>query len=542
MVGPERTSLGKISRKIRSQIERLRMQNQEAEIERRERENHAKNVEELTDLVNTHISKTVTNQEFIDRNSISNLITASHIKRYFSSHQNTTLRYFTSQRSRRAHNPPDPSHFDLISESAPKLFMLLVLCSKQDWIFDLLRAGIRDSSLPFKLSDVPEYLTDKRPGPRDTNHDHIEISATDKQRIASTIVDKQRLLEAPVFTQGRHYDFAVQTILPFLTLENIGKGVDKVKVHAAHFETRGSSSEDSSFKDRIVARKRVSKEKMVEFQREKEALESLLSASHRNLVELFATYTIESESDPYILMSCGDMDLDGLFKKKKAPACFGKSDEEQGLTVWHALPSLASALAHLHHDVYVNGLRQIILHLDIKPGNVIIRGSTFQLADFGLASLKSPEDTKTQWHGETYDYSPPEYFTWRNSSGQPDFRHLCDRKSDVWSLGCVFSELATLAIMGWKDQDVSKFKTSRRDGVNQRLIYSHTQTDSSFHHNQDEVHSWLKMLEEKSPERSEVFKIVKKMIHATHSERSDSRSVEDDLKAIFPEFLNKIAI
>jgi serine/threonine-protein kinase len=96
---------------------------------------------------------------------------------------------------------------------------------------------------------------------------------------------------------------------------------------------------------------------------------------------------------------------------------------EGGVLIWsevaHLLESLSSALAFAHE----NG----VLHLDIKPANVMIdRQGNVKLTDFGMASLASAAGWAGA-RGGTVGYMPPEQLTGAQ----------VDERADIFSLATV---------------------------------------------------------------------------------------------------------
>jgi eukaryotic-like serine/threonine-protein kinase len=90
---------------------------------------------------------------------------------------------------------------------------------------------------------------------------------------------------------------------------------------------------------------------------------------------------------------------------------------------------VAAALADLHH--------QHVLHLDLKPANILFRASgEAVLIDFGLSRhLELPDLLEEQFHRPTGtpDYMAPEQL----------FRVRSDKRSDIYAFGAVFYQLAT---------------------------------------------------------------------------------------------------
>ncbi len=95
--------------------------------------------------------------------------------------------------------------------------------------------------------------------------------------------------------------------------------------------------------------------------------------------------------------------------------------------IWSYVSQLADALAYMHE--------RRVMHRDIKPANVFIAAEhVLKLGDLGLGRhFSSKTEQATSAVGTPY-YMSPECMQERGY----------DFKSDVWSLGCLAYELATL--------------------------------------------------------------------------------------------------
>ncbi|KAI0580825.1 dual specificity mitogen-activated protein kinase kinase 1 [Pyrenophora tritici-repentis] len=102
-------------------------------------------------------------------------------------------------------------------------------------------------------------------------------------------------------------------------------------------------------------------------------------------------------------------------------------------TVVKMFGCLASSVRYIHEQ------RPVVKHMDIKPQNILIVGSDQEiphviLCDFGVSSAEDPHD-----HGSkplTRQYVAPEVFE----------GFVRKQAADIWSLGCVFSEMASLPL------------------------------------------------------------------------------------------------
>ncbi|KAI4999898.1 hypothetical protein ZWY2020_004487 [Hordeum vulgare] len=176
--------------------------------------------------------------------------------------------------------------------------------------------------------------------------------------------------------------------------------------------------------EKVIAVKRL--EKLVEdgereFQREVRAIGR---TSHRNLVRLLGfCHEGASRLLVYEFMSNGSV-ADLLFKggASRAPAWPGRL----GIAL-----DVARGLHYLHDE-----LDSRVIHCDVKPQNILMDAAgTAKIADFGLAKLLQPDQTRTFTGVRgTRGYLAPE---WYRGAGPVTV------KADVYSYGVVLLEIVT---------------------------------------------------------------------------------------------------
>jgi serine/threonine protein kinase len=173
-------------------------------------------------------------------------------------------------------------------------------------------------------------------------------------------------------------------------------------------------------------------------------------------------YVRDPDAFSMIMLPVADYDLQTFLQHICINAGF-PTTELTRLTSWFGC--LVSALAFVHANK--------IKHEDIKPRNILIKDSQPYLADFGCAqdfseweSSVSPDNLV---HGTPVYWAPED----------PPRR----RAADVFSLGCVFSEMLTVR----QNKTLEDYRTYRRRNSN---------NPNAFSGNLVRVYEWLEQLKE----------------------------------------------
>jgi hypothetical protein len=157
--------------------------------------------------------------------------------------------------------------------------------------------------------------------------------------------------------------------------------------------------EDDSLKEAVV--------------RELESLRHFAQVDHPNLVSIEDRG--EVDGIPYIIMSyAGEETLKTLLSRGKVPL-------EKGLALFRQVADGVNAL----HE-------RSIIHFDLKPANVFIKGEIARVGDYGLSKLVSESRKSLSFGRGTPYYMAPEML-----------RRRGDHRSDIYSLGVILYEVLT---------------------------------------------------------------------------------------------------
>ncbi|KAJ4302763.1 hypothetical protein N0V90_001654 [Kalmusia sp. IMI 367209] len=376
---------------------------------------------------------------------------------------------------------------NFVLKSAPKLYALLILIGQSQRIIQIFLEPHPTTDHIFEQQNA-----------RDLHYCSVEYlkSKTYFVDIADALAQKQWLIP-PVLCRDATPKFPKHSFrFPFeidLGEEDGGSSgqVYCVKVANGHLKT----DKPNHVRSIALAHKEIEIRDDEAFLMQE--VHSIRARRHPNVVEFYASFIAGRE---YPFQSNEQVDcLHLLFEhadggnmkswltQSTTPRNLTR-DFDRGEEVLRCVQDLINAVTFIHSNI--EGYTSF--HHDIKPSNIVLvtgPPATWKLCDFGMANLKHHQDdsgTRTERYGDigTYDYRPPEYIS------EP-----CHGRSfDVYSLGCIFLELATIWAYGWNDKKLEEFYNLR--GNDDKKMYPKT-PDHSYHNNPDAVASWFQQLRQK---------------------------------------------
>ena len=189
----------------------------------------------------------------------------------------------------------------------------------------------------------------------------------------------------------------------------------------------------------------------MKYLRELRNLSLLTQIKHPNIVELLCCYLYQN-CHTFVFPIADHGDLEQLLETPGRPEQFN-ADE----VFFISLAELASALNAVHNffasllDKHLAGY-----HHDLAPRNILVNGTSFLLADFGLSNFKDPtERSSTSFKNNGGFYIAPEC---QDLEGKLQPNRI-NQASDIWSFGCILLEVFVYMKRG--AEGVQKFEDDR---------------------------------------------------------------------------------
>lgn len=225
---------------------------------------------------------------------------------------------------------------------------------------------------------------------------------------------------------------------------------------------------------------------------------ALCSLRHVHIVGVVAYYTLEDQFS-IIMSPVAEGNLsEYMLNDRSAPLT-----KSSNLSKW--MGCLTSAVSYMHEKSWQ--------HLDIKPSNVLVTGGHVMLSDFGGALLMDGSHPKTSMGSScavTPMYCAPELAT-RNR------KPVIAGASDIYSLGCVFLEMATVI--------------HRRSLKSFEHLRAFETGDGSYHSNFRKSWTWIHHLwdidEALGLARQHGLQIISSMLSDDPRKRPTARYIED---------------
>jgi serine/threonine protein kinase len=196
----------------------------------------------------------------------------------------------------------------------------------------------------------------------------------------------------------------------------------------------------------------------------------------------------------HLLFPLADTDLTRWMTTHRTPFNIESfPTQERQKYLYRSIYGLVSGVSYLHRGV--NG--RVITHHDLKPDNILVVGDTLKIADFGHSHLRPILDGSSTEGAAglgTYEYQPPEYY--KQDGSRANFKY--GRAFDVWAMGCIVIELATLIVHGWQSGMVNKFREERKNNPKRERKTPKKEDkncDKSFHNNLIIVKDWVNRLD-----------------------------------------------
>ena len=237
-----------------------------------------------------------------------------------------------------------------------------------------------------------------------------------------------------------HFQFSKETC-PFEEVERIG--------HGAHALVDSVRHAHQLFAQKTFLLRHSRRRYMEEMIRNEVSL--LQQLQHPHIVYIYCTYELANR---YSLVMCplADFDLETFLHNPVLKDEFvaindarTKSDESLPTILTKWLLCLSNTVQFIH----TQGIR----HKDIKPRNILIKERSVFLADFGSGHsfyLEENSTTEGPSYGHTRMYSAPEVIA----------EEKRNRAADIFSLGCVFSEILTI-MMGKRVEDFHQYRVRK---------------------------------------------------------------------------------
>lgn len=310
----------------------------------------------------------------------------------------------------------------------------------------------------------------------------------------SVVSQRVRTLKQVTLPECLEQDFChVRPLQSFTVQRTLGKGGFGTVLEVSQDDL------DRTFALKTIPREQSGPSNALDYDAFKNEVRIMRSLRHPHIVQLLNSY-VEPERFSLLLDPVADMDLAEYLRDTEKLLLEGPLFLERSRVLLGGMSSLAAALKETHFSSVAHG--------DIKPSNILIKGENFLLADFGVSKMMSRNGNSNRKNVlASPKYAAPETTKSRTQN----------EISDIFSLGCVFLEMATLCMT----RTLSEFAGFRT-----------AHGDNSFHKTLGKTNEWIDKLNEEQ-ERTKCsdiahsipFDMIRKMLRGNPEDRPTAHEV-----------------
>ncbi|ORY16592.1 kinase-like domain-containing protein [Clohesyomyces aquaticus] len=272
----------------------------------------------------------------------------------------------------------------------------------------------------------------------------------------------------------------------------------------------------------LLARKTIQCNRRFTKEQAIEEVAHLTRLQHSHILQVIGTYTMDTTIS-ILLYPVADYNL-SAFLDRLTPDLLGIEEwNRRKFFLRRSFGCLSYTVCYIH--------QKLVKHMDIKPQNVLVRhiqgtdGYRIYIADFGIArSYQTLEESDTEGYTLfTRKYSAPEVVD----------KATRGLGADVFSLGCVFLEIAAALARAWSS--LSTVSLDRAESEWDRichlddLLKSNEYDDSSYQANIEPLQILFNALqtEDRRPcdDLQHIWKIISQMMTVRPEERPSSAVV-----------------
>ncbi|KAF5013623.1 hypothetical protein FDECE_384 [Fusarium decemcellulare] len=349
-----------------------------------------------------------------------------------------------------------------LGHSAHKLFVILALTEKLDKLPRFIEAGICDRHLPFTWEPGNKVLRSRgrrlvgthavgKPCFLENEKNFMRVFYREQWQVLIPFISKTKS------NQVGEYELGGDTIMPWIFYEPVGNDsefsqVFKIMIHPDHH-----TFDDNEFFALKVLKAGTKQE---DFEQELYALRKTPSGSH--VIDLFATFKVGDELSFLFPWAKGGS-LTDLMKQEPLELFAPMTGSSKTFIRWIAEQciGLAKGLYDIHNaEPPLQDRGRFVanpkawkddygIHGDVKTDNILrfVKGGNPQ----ELGELKWSDFGLTKFHTKASRSMQPGNGPLSPTYASPEhnfYSHGVSRRSDIWALGCVFTELLTWVIRG----------------------------------------------------------------------------------------------